>query len=91
MGLNKRSAKRIAAKRNMLAGTPAVLATGLMANDNMRVGITVAPRKVIATQRESIKHTFAAVRLDMGEYQQTSTHIQEMQKLGVTSFDDKVV
>ena len=60
-----------------------VLATGLHEKDNMRVGVTVAPRKVIATERKSIARTFAAPRFDMGEYSPTSTIVNELVKLGV--------
>ena len=59
-----------------------VLATSLDARDNMRVGMTVAPRKVVATARVSISRVFAAPRLDMGEYAPVSTHNVEMAKYG---------
>ena len=59
-----------------------VLATSMDARDNMRVGMTVAPRKVVVTERESIARKFTAPRLDMGEYAPVSTHNVEMAKYG---------
>ena len=57
-----------------------VLATGLHQQDNMRVGMTVAPRKVVVTERVSISRKFTAPRIDMGEYSPCSTHAVEMDK-----------
>lgn len=90
MSVRTRSAKRIAAKNKALAGTPAVLATSVHEKDNMRVGITVAPRKFVATARVSIQAPFTAPRLDMGEYQQVSTHAQQIDKISGTDYDYSV-
>ena len=57
-----------------------VLATGLHAQDNMRVGMIEAPRKVMVTERISIKRQFNAPRIEMGEYSPCSTHALEMDK-----------
>lgn len=57
-----------------------VLATSLDSQDNMRVGMIEAPRKVIVTERVSIKRTFNAPRIEMGEYSPCSTHALEMDK-----------
>ena len=75
-----RSARKIAAKRSALAGNSQVLATGTGEQDNMRVGMIEAPRKVIVTERVSIKRTFNAPRIDMGEYSPVSTHQLELEK-----------
>lgn len=57
-----------------------VLATGLHESDNMRVGMTVAPRKVMVTARKPISRKFVAPRIEMGEYTPVSTHAVEMDK-----------
>lgn len=75
-------------RRNKPVDPTHVLASSLTANDNMRVGVTVAPRKVVATERVSISRTFAAPRFDMGEYSPTATHVNELLKLGVSDFSD---
>lgn len=76
----ERSARKLAAKRSLLAGNSEVLATLSGEQDNMRVGMIEAPRKVIVTERVSIKRTFNAPRLDMGEYSPVSTHQLELEK-----------
>ena len=67
-----------------------VLATSMDARDNMRVGITVAPRKVVATERVSISRVFTAPRLDMGEYSPVPTHVRQIQNLSSKDYNYSV-
>lgn len=68
----------------------AVLATSITAQDNMRVGITVAPRKVVVTERVSISRVFTAPRLDMGEYSPVPTHVRQIQDLSSKDYNYSV-
>ena len=74
----RRSAKRIAngASKNPVA----ILATDIDANDNIVVG-TREIREVRVTERVSIKRTFDAPRIEMGEYTPVRTVDIELDKL----------
>lgn len=71
--------KRCKPRRNVPVNPLDKLSTGLDARDNVRVG-TREVREVRVTQRVSIKRTFNAPRLDMGEYSPVSTHALELDK-----------
>lgn len=75
-----RSARKTNAKRDRLAGSTNVLATGVFEQDNMRVGLISAARKVTVTDRPTIRARFTAPRIDMGEYTPVSTHATELYK-----------
>ena len=73
----RKSVRKISA---IALDSTAVLATDIDAVDNMRSGMIAAPRKVVVTERVSIKRTFSAPRIDMGEYSPCSTHALEAVK-----------
>lgn len=72
----RKSARKVSA---VVLDSTALLST-VTQRDNVRVGITVAPRKVMVTPRVSISRKFVAPRIDMGEYTPVSTHAVEMDK-----------
>ena len=71
--------KRCKPRRNRPVNPLDVLATGLDARDHVVVGVREV-REVRVTQRVSIKRTFNAPRIEMGEYSPVSTLAAEQDK-----------
>lgn len=75
----RKNRERAARKARRGRNPVAVLATDLMANDRITARIGEV-REVRVTQRVSIKRTFNAPRIEMGEYSPVSTHALESVK-----------
>lgn len=75
----RKSAKRIA-QTNLSNDPTAILSTGIDARDNVICGIREI-REARVTERVSIKRTFNAPRIEMGEYTPVATVYVELDKL----------